>query len=103
ARDLLLTGRMVDSAEMLRLGLVSRIVPDADCQRELIETAALVAGQAPLATRLTRTALRDQAFGSVEEAIRWEALAQPITLTGTDLIEGLSASRERRAPRFTGR
>jgi len=102
ARDLLLTGRMIGADEMLRLGLVSRIVGDDECRAELIETASLVAGQAPLATRLTRVALRDGACRSLEESIRWEALAQPATLVGSDLIEGLAAARERRAPRFTG-
>ena len=30
-------------------------------------------------------------------------LAQPVTLATTDLQEGLTAQREKRAPRFTGR
>lgn len=102
ARELLLTGRMIDADEMLRLGLVSRIFGEDECRRELIETASLVAGQAPLATRLTRVALRDGACRSLEESIRWEALAQPATLVGADLVEGLAAARQRRAPRFTG-
>ena len=36
-------------------------------------------------------------------ALEWEALAQSVTLATEDALEGFAATRERRAPRFTGR
>lgn len=103
ARDLLLTGRVVEADEALRLGLVSRVVDPAGFLDDVLETAAQVAGTAPIASRLTKVALRDGGHQEFEAALQWEALAQPVTLATADLHEGIAAARERRAPRFTGR
>ncbi|BBC30923.1 hypothetical protein SGFS_022170 [Streptomyces graminofaciens] len=101
ARDLLLTGRVVRGAEALELGLVSAVVDDV--LEHALEVAATIADHAPLATRLTKAALARGGHRGIEDALEWEALAQPITMTTADLQEGLTAQRERRRPRFTGR
>jgi enoyl-CoA hydratase len=53
--------------------------------------------------KLTKQALVGAGHESFEAALRWEALAQPITMATEDLQEGLAAQREKRAPRFLGR
>lgn len=103
ARDLLITGRRIESAEMLAMGLVSRVVPDADLPAEGLKVAQDVASAAPVATRLTKVALRDGLVDDWAAAMQWEGLAQGVTLTTEDLAEGLAARREKRPPRFTGR
>jgi len=45
ARDLLLTGRPVDAAEALRMGLVTRVVPDGELENATNELAAGIAQQ----------------------------------------------------------
>lgn len=102
ARDLLLTGRIVDAEEALRLGLVSRVMPAQTFREDVLATARQVAATAPIATRLTTLALRDGGHADFESALQWEALAQPITLATDDLLEGIRASRERRTPQFRG-
>ena len=102
ARDLLLTGRLVEADEAFRLGLVSRVLPTAGFLDAVLETAAGIAATAPIPSRLTTVALRGS-HQDLETALQWEALAQPVTLTTDDLQEGIAASRERRPPRFTGR
>lgn len=103
ARDLLLTGRIVDAEEALRLGMVSRVMPRESFLDEALEVAAGIAATAPIPSRLTTLALRDGGHRDLEGAVQWEALAQPITLATEDLQEGISAAQEKRAPRFTGR
>lgn len=103
ARDLFLTGRLVEGEEALRLGLVSRVLPRESFLDDALAAAAEVAGNAPIATRLTKLALRDGGHGTFEHALQWEAMAQPVTLATEDLEEGIRAARERRSPRFTGR
>jgi enoyl-CoA hydratase/carnithine racemase len=102
ARDLFLTGRLVDADEALTLGLVSRVMEPAGFLDEVLEVAAGVAGAAPIATRLTKTALQ-RGHASVEACLDWEALAQPVTLATADLQEGIAAAQEKRAPVFEGR
>jgi enoyl-CoA hydratase len=103
ARELLLTGRMVGAEEALDIGLVSRVTPDESFLDTVLETAAGVAATAPIASRLTKVALRDGGHADFDSAIAWEALAQPVTLATEDLQEGVRASRERRRPVFHGR
>ena len=103
ARDLLLTGRVVDADEALRLGLVSRVIEPEAFLDEVMATAREVAATAPIASRLTKLALMDGGHADFESALQWEAMAQPLTLATADLQEGIAAAKERRAPRFTGR
>ncbi|MCA1823542.1 MAG: enoyl-CoA hydratase/isomerase family protein [Mycobacteriales bacterium] len=102
ARELLFSARAVDAEEALRIGLVERVVADDALLAEADALAARVAGQAPLAVRLTKAALRRGRPRSIDDALAWEALAQPATMATADLREGLAAQAERRAPRFTG-
>ena len=103
ARDLLLTGRVVDADEALSLGLVSRVIDPASFADEVLETAVGVAATAPIASRLTKLALAGGGHRDFESALQWEALAQPVTLATADLQEGILAGQERRPPSFTGR
>lgn len=102
ARDLLLTGRLVDADEALRLGLVSRVVEPDSFLDECVDVAAGIAATAPVASRLTTLALRE-GHPDVEAALQWEALAQPVTMATEDLQEGIRAVQQRRTPQFGGR
>jgi len=103
ARDMLLTGRTVGAEEGLRIGLVSEVIDDASFLDVVLAKAADIAATAPIASRLTKVALRDGGHADFDAALNWEALAQPVTLATEDLQEGVRAARERRAPVFTGR
>jgi enoyl-CoA hydratase len=103
ARDLLLTGRMVDADEALRLGLVARTFTAETFLADVLDVAAGVAQTAPIASRLTKVALQGGGHADFETALQWEALAQPITLATQDLQEGIRAAQEKQAPEFRGR
>jgi enoyl-CoA hydratase/carnithine racemase len=102
ARDLLLTGRVVEADEALRLGLVSRVIDPGSFLGEVLDTAAGIAATAPIAARLTKVALADGGHADFESALQWEALAQPMTLATADLQEGIAAAQQKRAPQFRG-
>lgn len=102
ARELLLTGRVVDAEEAVRVGLATRAYAADALQDEVLAIAEQVAATAPVPSRYTTLALRE-GHRDLEACLQWEALAQPVTLATDDLQEGIAASRERRTPRFTGR
>ena len=103
ARDLMLTGRVVQDDEAVRLGLVSRVLPGETFDDEVLETAVGIAATAPIPSRLTKVALQGGGHADFEAALQWEGLAQPVTLATADLQEGISAAQERRPARFQGR
>lgn len=96
--DLLLTGRSVRGQEALQLGLINEVADDPVAKA--LEVARTITQQAPLAIRLITSALRRRGDVQVDEALHWEALAQPVTMTTSDLHEGLAAARARRSPSF---
>jgi len=103
ARELLLTGRPVQDDEALRLGLVNGVSDPASLLDDALAVAGRIAAAGPIATRLTKSGLRAGGHASLEEALQFEALAQPVTFATEDLREGLAATKEKRKPRFQGR
>lgn len=103
AREMLYTGRVLPAEEAAAIGLVNAVLPSSALLPHVLETAARVAVGAPVAVRLTKAALAGAGQRSIEQALAWEALAQPVTMTTQDLQEGLRAQAERRRPVFQGR
>ncbi|GAA2419759.1 enoyl-CoA hydratase-related protein [Actinomadura vinacea] len=102
AREMLFTGRAVTGSQAEAYGLVNRAVPRELVLQEALGAAARIAEQAPIATRLTKVALSNGGHPDMESALRWESLAQPVTMASKDMVEGLAAQREKRRPTFTG-
>ena len=99
ARDMLLTCREVEAEEALDWGLVSGIADDVVATA--VQVAEQIAAAAPIATRLTKAGL-NQLPESLDAALQWDALAQPLTMATQDIHEGIRAIRERRPPSFGG-
>jgi len=103
ARDLLFTGRPVADDEALRLGLVNGVYDAGELMDSVLQVAGRIATAGPIATRLTKAGLRAGGHPSMEAALQYEALTQPVTFATEDLSEGLAATREKRKPQFKGR
>ncbi|WP_044380579.1 enoyl-CoA hydratase/isomerase family protein [Streptomyces noursei] len=101
ARELLLTGRLISGARAAALGMVHEALPADRVLPAALDVADEIAAAAPLAVRLTKSGLA-QGQPTVERALAWEALAQPVTTATDDFREGVQARRERRHPHFTG-
>ncbi len=103
ASEILLTGRQVDAAEALRIGLVSDVVDGADLLERAFETAALIVGNSPTAMTLTKQVVQQNVDApSLAAALEVENRNQVLTTRTSDMTEALAAFREKRAPRFTG-
>jgi enoyl-CoA hydratase/carnithine racemase len=104
AADLLLTGRRVGGEEAFALGLCDRLAGDAegDLMTDALAYAGELAGSGPLAVRAIRATLRLGLVDAARAAMEQEC-AEQLHLQGTaDFAEGIRATAERRAPRFTG-
>jgi enoyl-CoA hydratase len=104
AWELMLTGRVFDSAEADRLGLVTRVVPDAELLDSALETAALIAANSPWGVRMTKEVAWSQLeVGSLQAGIDLENRTQIMSSFTDDMREAMVAFMERRPPEFTGR
>jgi enoyl-CoA hydratase len=101
AKELILTGRLVDAEEALRRGLVEAIA-DPVLDRAL-ETARLLASKSPLALAAAKEAVNRALQGDHAENLRREADRFGELFSTGDAKEGLTAFAEKREPRFTGR
>jgi 2-(1,2-epoxy-1,2-dihydrophenyl)acetyl-CoA isomerase len=103
ARELALTGRMVDAEEALRYGIVGEVVPAAELAERADELAAVLAAGAPLAQRFIKEGL-DRSLGwSFDEALAFEDQTQSLCLSSEDVVEGIAAFIQKRDPQFRGR
>ena len=102
AQEMILTGRIIDAPEALRIGLVNRVVPDDRLLEEARSTAALIARKGPLAVRAAKLALQAALHGP-DAGHAAERLAQAILFESADKREGMTAFLEGRRPRFKGR
>ncbi len=101
--ELVLTGREVTAGEALEIGLVTRVVPRAQLDQAVAETARTLAGLSP-----ATLALGKEAFYRALELPYAQALAQlrdllTIVAQSEDAQEGIAAFLEKRPPRWQGR
>ncbi len=102
AKELALTGEIIDAATASELGLVNRVVEDEELDRVVAEMAERLAGGPPIAMGLTKALLNESLGRTMEEALEAEAMSQTINGRTADSREAINAFLEKRAPHFVG-
>ena len=100
AMDLLLTGRLIDSAEAVRLNLINRIVPAEGLMAWALETAEAIAANSPSAVQAVK---RQISATLSEHAKKREPLDQELgdrVRASAHFTEGVAAFREKRKPKY---
>lgn len=102
AMELLLTGKPMSARRAKEVGLVWRLVEPADLQSTAREWAETLTEAAPLAQRATKeVAWRTADMGWIE-SVRFGEVMRKVAGATSDVIEGITAWREKRTPRWTG-
>jgi len=103
AKELALLGDMLDAKEAERIGIVNRVVPDAQLDAFVADWAERLAAGPPLALQMTKRMLGMGMAMSLSEALHQEAMAQSVTGASEDTAEALRAFFKKREPIFKGR
>lgn len=101
AMDLCLTGRMIDAAEAVRIGIASRVV-EGDVLEEALQIAATIAEKGPVAVRLVKRVLHENADADLKTGLAAERSAFALCFATADQKEGMTAFLGKRAASFTG-
>jgi enoyl-CoA hydratase len=102
AMDMILTGRMIDAAEALTMGLVARVYPVADLMAETIKAAETIAGYGRLAVMAAKESVNRAYETSMNEGVRFERRMFHGLFGTDDQKEGMAAFMEKRPAKFTG-
>lgn len=103
AMEILLTNPVIDAPEALRIGLVNKVVPDAELAGAAQGLAVELAAGAPKALAATKRLLRSGTALTMEACLSEEARTVSELAGTADAREGLAAVIGRRKPVFTGR
>ncbi len=103
ALEMILTAEPIDAARAYEVGLVNRVVPQADLVPTALALAERIASNAPLAVRAAKEAVHRGLDLPLEDGLRLEQfLADPLRDT-RDAREGVRAFGQQRAPDYRGR
>ena len=103
AKELAFFGDLISAGEADALGLVNRVVADADLDGFVADWASRLAGGPPIALSLTKRMLNDSSLRTMQQALEAEAMSQSITLQSKDTQDAFAAFVEKREPNFQGR
>jgi enoyl-CoA hydratase/carnithine racemase len=101
AKELIMTGRVIDADTAERYGLANRVADDLEAA--VGELAAELLTCAPLAIGLAKRLIDASARPALSTTLELEGVAQELCARSQDVKEGMRAAAERRAPSFSGR
>ncbi len=103
ARDLLLTGRLFEAEEAMRLGLLNEIVPPENLMDRARALAQVLLANSAASLRATKKLLTDHARAEIDAQIE-AALRENAAIRSTaDFREGITSFLEKRKPVWTGK
>ncbi|WP_016856067.1 enoyl-CoA hydratase-related protein [Halomonas smyrnensis] len=100
ALDLVTTGRKIDAGEALRIGLVNRVMPQAELEDYAAELTQQLGGNGPQAVRGAKQAVHDGLDQDLDSALALETSLFALCFAGDEQREGMSAFVEKRKPNF---
>jgi enoyl-CoA hydratase len=103
AKEILLTGRPFTVQQAFDWGMVNRICAPDRLVAEALETAAVIAGNAPISTRQIKQSVNMGLNTDLQTGMMFEIEAYNRMVPTDDRREGIQAFNEKRKPVYKGR
>ncbi|WP_226580784.1 enoyl-CoA hydratase/isomerase family protein [Halobacillus litoralis] len=103
ALEMILTGKIIDAEEALRIGLVTEVVSPEALLEEVEKVSAKILAKGPLAVQLAKVSVHMGAETDMKTGLMLEKLSQAVLFNSEDKNEGTTAFLEKRPPLFQGR
>lgn len=101
AKELLVTGDIIDADEAYRIGLVNKVVAQEELMSTAMTMAEKILSRAPIAVRLSKAAVNEGMDMDLESGVAYEAEVFGMCFATQDQKEGMSAFLEKRKSNFT--
>lgn len=102
AKELIFTGKIIDSDRAFELGLVNRVFPEEHCKKRILDIAEEIASNAPIANREAKRLL-GRYPADLQAMINEESLSLSYCMATEDQSEAIDAFLEKREPTFSNR
>jgi enoyl-CoA hydratase len=102
AKELCMTGAMINAQEAKDIGLVNKIFPKDKLWEETMKTASLIAGKGKVALKAAKECIERGLDVDLHDGCYMESEAFGLIATSPDKKEGMSAFLEKRTPEFKG-
>lgn len=103
AKELLMTGRMIDAAEAWRLGLVNQVVPNDDLMEAVDALCADLVNKSAVTLALIKRAVDYGTEMDLKSAVQFDSALFTVAACTEDKTEGMTAFLEKRPPVFKDR
>lgn len=101
-KELIFTGRMIDAAEANAIGLVDRVVSQADLQATVDKIAADIIAKSAIAIKIAKKTINASQYCHLDAGLAYEKSSLALCFATHDTQEGVSAFLEKRKPVFKG-
>jgi enoyl-CoA hydratase len=101
AKEILMTGKVIDAKEGERIGLFNYVTTQGDLMRKSLEIANAIADNGPIAVQQIKKAVN---FGANKQlAMAFDREASEVCYHTQDRLEGVAAFNEKRKPKYRGK
>jgi len=103
AKELAFFGDRVYAPDAAAMGLINKVVPDADLMPTARQWATRLAAGPTLAIGAIKLGMQRGLHASFRDALHWEAMMLSLIAQTEDAMEGISAFFQKQKPQFRGR